>query len=158
MSGINSLPSERAAIIAAYDPDSYGAATGYSDYFDMSLFESAMVLIAVGDFTAGDTCLVSVNQATNSSGGSEKAITSATITLVSDPSPLGKNSQMIINLRSTDFDMDNDFRWGRVKIVTAGGSPEACAVDVCVLVLGFDPKHGPASDNDLSSVVEIVSL
>ena len=151
MTWATSLPSERAAIVATIDPDAYTAAAYSSDYVDMAKFESIMAVALVGTLGASATAAFKLQQATDSSGTGVKDITGKAITTITQASPDGSDGQAIINCRAEDLDMDNSFRYVKAVLTIATATSDAGAV-----IIGLNPKNGPASDNDLASVAEIV--
>ncbi len=158
----NVLPSEQAAIVATIDPDVYAHGAQNSDYVDMADFEQLMAVLMIGTFPDTDTTMdFKLQQATSSGGAGVKDITGKAITQIASDSPVSSDKQAIINLRGSELDIAGGFRFVRaVATGTDSGSPADSPVntiDYGVNVFGFGPKHGPASDNDLASVVEIVT-
>lgn len=152
MSKINALPSEVAALVATIDPDAYTAATTVSDYVDMGLFERIMIIISVGTMASTATLNAVVKQATDSSGtGAKNLTTSKAITELTEAGT-DSDKQVIINVLAEDLDMANSFDHAAVSVTGA-----VAASDYGVVILGFNPRYAPASDNDLASVDEIVS-
>ena len=152
MTILNALPSEVAAVVATIDPDAYTAATTVSDYADMGKFERVMFILQVGTMATNATLDAVVKQATDSSGtGAKNLTTSKAITQLTQAGS-DSDKQVIINVLAEDLDMDNNFDHVALSVTGA-----AAASDYGVVALGFNPKNGPASDNDLASVDEIVS-
>lgn len=146
----NKLPSEVAAVGGVIDPDATGASTVVSDYMSMAEFESAMAIIMTGTLGTSATVDAKLVQATDSSGTGSKDITGKAITQLVKAS--NDDDQAIINCRAEELDIANDFTHVAISL-TVG----AATSDVGALLLGFNGRYGPASDNDLASVVEIVS-
>ena len=151
MSFTNALGSEKAAIVATIDPDVLTAAAHSSDYVDMGKFEQLMAIVLVGTLGASATFDFKLQQATDSSGTGVKDITGKSITQKTQASPDASDTQAIVNLRAEDLDMDNGFRYVKGVLTVATASSDGGAV-----LLGLNPRNGPASDNDLASVDEIV--
>ena len=149
--GKNSLPSERAAVLATVDPDVLTAAAHTSDYIDMSKFQRARAIVMAGTLGASATFDAKLVQATDSSGTGSKDITGKAITQLTQAGS-DSDKQAIINLDAMELDLDNGFDFVALTITVATASSDGAGV-----LLGFDPKHAPASDNDLASVDEIVS-
>jgi len=146
-------PSDRAAVVATIDPDVLTATTHDSDWVDMSKFERIMAIPMLGTFGEGAEFDAKLQQATDSSGTDAKDITGKAITQWSeDVSPVSEDKQAVINCRADELDVTNGFTHARLRITVAAASCDGGAV-----VLGFDPRQGPASDNDLASVAEIVA-
>ena len=146
----NSLPSERAAIVATIDPDAYANSTYTSDWVDMSMFDTIMAIIMVGDLGAETDLDAKLEQATSSGGAGAKDVTGKAITALTH-SPVQSDCQSIINCRAEELDVNNGFRYVRLSITNDVTS------DFGAVILGFDPRQLPASNNDLASVVEIVA-
>ena len=152
MTGLpNILPSDRAAVLAAIDPDAYAASTVVSGYVDIANWSQLMAIIAVGDMVATSTVDAKIQQATDNSGTGAKDVTGLAITQLTQAGT-DDNKQAIINVTQTDLDFNNDFHFVQLSVTigTAGS-------DLAALLLGFDPRYNTASDNDASTVDEIVS-
>lgn len=148
---INAKPSEVAAVVATIDPDAYTAATTVSDYADMTKFESCMIILSVGTMASTATLDAVVKQATDSSGTSAKNLTTSKAITQLTEAGTDSDKQVIINVRAEELDVDNSFTHIALSVTGA-----TAASDYGVVILGFNPRFGPASDNDLASVDEIV--
>lgn len=148
----NALPSELAAVVATVDPDALTATTHDSDWVDMGDFEQAMVLVMAGTLGTNATFAAAVRQATSAAGAGAKAITGKSITTLTQASPDDSDKQAIVNVRGSDLDVANGFRYISVRITVATATSDGGA-----LILGINPKYGPAYDRDLASVAEIVN-
>ena len=139
-------PSEIAAVVAAIDPDANAAGTLNSDGVDMSLFESAMVIVLNGTMGSSGTLDCSITSGTDNStfGNTVDSITQLT------DAGTDSDKQVVMNVRGEDLAVGD--RYIRAELVTATATG-----DSAVVILGFGPKHGPASDNDLSTVDEITT-
>lgn len=145
-------PSDRAAIVGVVDPDALTATTHSTGWIDASKFERFMAIAMYGDLGEGAEFDAKLEQATDSSGSGAKDITGKAITQVSaDVTPQPADDQAIILLRADELDTENDFTHFRLTITVAAATSDGAG-----LVLGFDPRYAPASDNDAASVVEIV--
>jgi len=147
---MNPLPSEVAAILAVTVPDSRTAGTVRSGDADMSMFESCMIIITVGEMAATSTLDAVVHQA-DSAGANDKVLSPSSKT-ITQLTATDDDKQIIINVRAEDMDMANDFSNINLNVTVANA-----AVDYGVVILGFNPRYAPASDNDVSTVDEIVS-
>lgn len=157
---MNSLPSERAAVLATIDPDNYSDGTQTSDWADMSKFETAMAIAMTGTIAGAatnGTVNFKLQQATSSGGAGAKDITGKAITALTEDGT-DSDKQAIINVRGEELDVDGGFRYvAMVATLLDAGSPTEATYDFGAVLLGFDPRYGPASDNDLASVDEIVA-
>ncbi len=147
----NTLPSERAALLATIDPDALAAGAHNSDWFDMSKFGTAMALVKVGQLGASATVDAKLEQAQDGSGTGAKDITGKAITQLTQAGG-DDDKQAIINLRAEELDVNNGFTHGRLVITVATATSDADGS-----VLGFDPSYAPANKFDLASVDEIVN-
>lgn len=145
-------PSDRAAVVATIDPDVLTATTHDSDWVDMSKFERIMAIAMVGTLGEGAEFDAKLQQASDSSGTGAKDITGKAITQwTEDTSPVSEDKQAVINCRADELDVTNGFTHARLRITVGTASSDGGAV-----ILGFDARQQPASDNDLSSVAEII--
>jgi len=145
----NALPSEVVAVAAVIDPDATTASTVTSDWVDMADFESIMAIVLAGVLGTSATLDAKLEQATDSSGSGAKDITGKAITQLVKAS--NDDDQAIINCRAEELDIANDFDHARLSITVGTATSDAGGI-----VLGFNARRMPASDNDLASVVEIV--
>lgn len=146
MTATKTLPSDRVAIVDVIDPDVTIASTVEGAWIDLADFDSVMGIILFGTAGSSATLDAKFEQATSSGGAGAKDITGKSVTqmLVSD-------KQAIVNVRSDELDVAGGFAFVRFELTVA-----VATSDVCAIVLGLDGRHQPASDNDASSVVEIV--
>lgn len=96
----NALPSELIDVVAALDPDAYGAAAVSSGYADMSDYEALLAVALVGDFVSTGKYDLKLQSNTAASGGSDvsgKAITQLT------QAGTDSNKQALINLRGEEL-------------------------------------------------------
>lgn len=149
---INALASEQAAVLATIDPDVTTASTVLSDYVDASEFANYAAIIMAGTLGSSATLDAKLVQATDGSGTDVKDITDKAITQLTQASPDDSDKQSIINLKPEELDLANDFTHFALS-VTVGTATS----DIGAVVLGLDPRYGPASDNDLASVAEIIN-
>lgn len=145
-------PSDRAAVVGVVNPAGLTATTHDTGWINMGDFERIMAIVAWGALGNGAELDAKLQQASDSSGTGAKDITGKAITQVSeDITPQPNNQQAIINLRAEELDVTNGFTHARLRITVGTATSDASGI-----VLGLDPRFGPASDNDASSVVEIV--
>lgn len=146
------LPSQLAAVAGTIDPDNHSAGALNSDWVSMSTFQAIMAVIAVGAMGASGTIDAKLEQATDSSGTGAKDITGAAITQLTQAGG-DDNKQAILQCYAEDLDLANNFTHVRLTMTVA-----TAACDCAGLVVGMSPRYAPASDHDLASVAEIVSL
>ena len=148
---MGSLMSEEFALVATIDPDAYTTGTSGSDWVDMGMFQQIMCTVYVGTLGSSAGVDVQLEQATDSSGTGAKDITGKTITELTDAAT-NSDDQAIINLRSDELDVANDFTHVRAVMTVATATSDAG-----LAIYGRRARRQPASQNDLASVVEIVS-
>lgn len=142
--------SEEWAIVATIDPEAQGAATVLSDAVDMSKYSELVAIVQVGEMTASSTVDFKFTQATTAAGV-YKDVTSASITQLTQAGT-DSDKQVVLQILPTALDMDSDYRYVKGSLTVA-----AAASDSAVVLLGR-AKSAPASDNDLASVDEIVTV
>ena len=147
----NALPSESVAILGTVDPDVLTAAAHTSDYVDAGMFESIMAVIMAGTLGSSATFDAKLVQATDSSGTSSKDITGKAITQLTQAGT-DSDKQAIINVRAEELDLANSFTHVALTITVGTASSDGGGI-----LLGLNPRFGPASDNDIASVDEIVT-
>jgi hypothetical protein len=152
MGTINSLGSERAAVIAVIDPDVTAASTVTSAYVGMDLFNQVMAVVMAGTLGSSATLDFKLVQATDSSGTSSKDITGKAITQLTQGGTDNSDDQAIINCRAEELDVDNGFSHVAMTMTVGTATSDAGAI-----LLGMASRFAPASDNDVASVQEIVS-
>lgn len=148
---LNQLVSEAVGVVATIDPDAYAAGTVTSDWVDMSTCERIMAIVLAGTLGTGATLDAKLEQATDSSGTGAKDITGKAITQLTK---IGgdDNKQAIINLSADELDVDNGYTHARLSITVSNAASDGGGI-----VLGAGFRYGPATDNDLASVAEVVS-
>jgi len=148
---MNALPSEQVAVLGGIDPDAYAASTVVSDYVSLAEFERLMAVLEIGDIVSTGTVDAKLRQATDASGTGVKDITGKSCTQLTQAGS-DSNKQVVFNMRADELDVANGFTHVALSVTfgTAG-------CDASALLLGFNPKNYPASDNDISSVDEIVN-
>ncbi len=140
--------SEKLALVATVDPDSYSANTYYTDDIDVRLFRRVMFVVAVGDMATGATVDFSVVEGASASPTTAmspaKAITQLT------KAGTDNDKQAIVEVMAEECAVGT--RYIRGKLVTATD-----ASDVCVIALADVGRYKPENGYDLASVDEIVA-
>ena len=158
---LNSLMSERYAVVGVVDPDanpSSGDGVDYdSDVVVMGKWGQACAFAMAGDIDSESTVAGAWYQATSAAKAGEKAIAGATHTLLEGAA--GSNAQVAVNIRAEDLDIEGGFRYAyfRQTVADVDSPPATPTSDSAVVVIAGDPRDGAASANDLASVDEIVS-
>lgn len=155
----NTKPSDIAAVVAVIDPDAYthNGGTGsdgvyLSTYVDMSKFNSLQAIIMAGTLASTATLngkLVQSKTATNSDS-SKKDVSGKAITALTQAGT-DSDKQAIINLFAEELDTANGFRYVALEMTVGTAGADAGAI-----LIGHSARYEPASDNDISTVDEIV--
>lgn len=144
-------PSSLAGVAGIIDPDAYAAGTYTTGWVDMAKFSALLAIVMAGDLGSSATVDAKLEQATSSGGAGAKDITGKAITQLTKAGT-DDNKQSLINLRADELDVNEGFRYARLSI-TVG----TAACDAGGLILGMHCRYGSASDNDLTSVDQIVA-
>ncbi|ATG47602.1 hypothetical protein CEW89_08445 [Celeribacter ethanolicus] len=145
-------PSALAAVVGVIDADAYAAGTYTTGWISMSDFQAIQAIVLAGDLGASATIDAKIEQATDASGTGAKDVTDAAITQLTKAGS-DDNKQAIIDLWAEDLDLANDFAYARLSLTVSTAACDAGAV-----VMGHYARYQPASNNDLSTVAEIVTL
>lgn len=148
----NNRPSERVAVLGNIDPDAYTAATYVTGWVAAANWAAFMAIVFAGTLGSSATLDAKIEQASDSSGTGAKDLSGSAITQLTQAGT-DSDKQAIINFRAEDLDINNGFTHVRLSMTVATATSDAGGV-----LLGLDPRQGPASDNDASSVDEIVTV
>ena len=146
------LPSDLAAIVGVIDPDLNAAGTVTTGWINMADFASVMGIVMAGALGSSATLDAKFEQASDGSGTGAKDVAGAAITQLTDGGS-DSDKQAIVQLYAEDLDLAGGFTHVRLSMTVATASSDSAAV-----VIGMGPRYAPASDHDLASVAEIVSL
>lgn len=147
----NALASEQVAVLATIDPDATTASTVTSDWVSVADFYNFAAILLLGALGSSATVDAKLEQATDSLGTGAKDITGKALTQLTDAGS-DSDKQAIINVKPDELDIANDFTHFRISVTVATATS-----DLGALIVGVNPRQAPASDNDLSTVDEIVS-
>lgn len=146
----NNRPSEVAAVVGVIDPDANAAGTVSTGWVDASKFTKFLAIVMAGDLGALATIDAKIEQAKSAAGTDAKDLVGKAITQLTKAGN-DDNKQALINIKSDELDINGGFTHLRLTLVTAAATSDGGG-----LLLGFNPRYGPASDHDLASVDEIV--
>ena len=141
-----------AAALACIDPDAYAASTVTTGWVSADNFQDFMGVVLAGDLGTNATLDAKIEQATSAAGAGAKDITGAAITQLTQAGG-DSNKQAIIAFSSSDLDANGGYTHFRLSMTVGTATSDAAA-----LVLGATPRFGPASGDDASTVVEIVTV
>ena len=143
---------DNAAVLACIDPDAIGASTVVSDYVDASKFHQILAIVMAGTLGASATLDAKLVQATSAAGANVKDITGAAITQLTQAGT-DSDKQALISLNVDALDVAGGFKYVALSMTIGTATSDAGG-----LIIGLAPRVGPASDNDLASVDEIVRI
>ena len=129
-------------------PDSFGAGTTNSTYVSMANYHRAVLVLLVGDIQAGGTVACAIRQATNTNGGSAKAITGKSITQLTQAGGDG-DDPICIELRTEELDVTGGFDCISVRVVVAGA-----AAEIGWALFGRTPRFAPVGTTSWTEVVD----
>jgi hypothetical protein len=145
-------PSAVSAVLGVIEPDATAAGDHSTGWISMSDFQAIQAVVMAGALGAAATLDAKLEQATDDAGTGAKAVDGAAITQLTKAAA-DDNKQAIIEVWGEDLDIKNKFSHVRLTL-----SIGVANCDVAAIVLGTHPRQGPASDHDLDSVAEIVTV
>lgn len=152
------LGSDRVALIGRISPNALTAATYTSDVFDFSKYDRVFAALATGDVGNNGTVNVQAYAvATNANSGGTaitgKTFTASNFTGSGSGTAGGSYHEGVIEVDGLDAKaVLATARYGYFTLTVGTATSDAT-----LLIFGLDPKYAPASDNDLSTVLEIVT-
>lgn len=144
----NSLPSERFAVAAVAAPGALTTGAKSSGVVDASKYGRLCAVISTGTLGASATLDGKWQECDDAAGTNPVDVPNGAITQVVKAS--GDNKQVVHNLECDRLTEGKRY----VKYVMTIGTATS---DAALLVLGFDPRHQPATDFDPASVVQVKS-
>lgn len=145
-------PSQVSAVVGAIDPDANAAGTYTTGWISMSTFQSVMAIVMAGALGASATIDAKMEQAQDASGTGAKDLEGSAITQLTQAGS-DSDQQAIIECWAEDLDLANDFTHVRLSMTVGTANSDSGAI-----VMGFNPRYGPASDADAATVAEIVTV
>jgi hypothetical protein len=149
MSNINTLPSDRVAVAAVVTPGALTAGAKNSGWVSLVLYKRLMAVISTGTLGTAATIDAKWQIADDSSG--TNPVDANTTALTQIVKATGDNKQAVMNFNADQLTTRTK-PWARLVLTVAVATSDAGAI-----VLGFDPRHAPAIDNDPATVVQVVS-
>jgi hypothetical protein len=149
---VNTLPTERAALVGAIDPDAYTANAYTTGYIALKNFGRFMAVVMAGDLGTNATLDAKLTAYTSDAGAGAADISGATITQLTEAGT-DSNKQAIINLNTDALAGSTLYTHFRLTVTLATATSDFGAV-----VFGFDPRYAPADDNDATTVDSITSV
>ncbi len=149
------LPSEYVGIVGAIDPDANAAGSPATGWIDAKDFHNFLAIIQTGILGSAATLIAKLEQATDSSGTGVKDITGKTLVSIAEASaspPDTNDKQHVINLKQEELDVEGGFTHFRMLSTVA-----VATSDYSGIVLGLNPRQGPATRNDAGTVVQVIN-
>lgn len=147
----NSLPTERVALVGVIDPDNYSANTYLTEFVPVAKFRRVMAVISVGTMETNSVVAAKLQRASDAAGTGAEDISGAAITNLT-AAGTDSDKQSIINYL-TDSEAGDDKMFIGLSVTVS-----VAASDMSGHLFGFDPFNAPASDADVTSVDQIVSV
>ena len=144
-----SLPSENVAIAAVIAPGALTAGAKNSAWIDLALYQQLAAVIAWGALGSSATIDGKWQVADDSSGTNPVDVTGV-VALTQVLAAGGNNKQAIHNFDANKV-TNTGKRFARYVMTVGVATSDAVAV-----ILGFQARHLPATDNDSSTVVQVV--
>src|SRR3954453_4436573 len=141
-----SQPSDRAGVAGESDPQNGNNNTLNTDYVDMSKWHEAMFIFQAGSIDSTVDCLVRESTSTSDGGGQTLSGKSATQLTASDD-----NKVVVINFKAEE--LSTGYRYLRGRMTAGNGTTNL----VSAVALGLKPRFGPATDDDLATVAQVVT-
>ncbi len=139
MENTNVLPSAKAVLAGAIDPDAYAAGAVSSGWVSMADFGAIQAVVMAGTLGASATLDAKLEQATDGSGTGVKDVTGKAITQLTKAGS-DDDKQAIINCYAEDLDVNNSFTHVRLTLTVGTATSDAGA-----LVLGHNARYQPAT-------------
>jgi|OM-RGC.v1.024298203 hypothetical protein len=146
-------PSDLVAVVDAIDPDAYAADDYVTAWIDMGTFQSLMGVVLAGALGSSATIDAKFEQAKDAAGTGVKDVADSDITQLTQAGTDDSDKQAVIELHAADLDLANEFTHARLSVTVGTATSDMGAV-----LLGLNPQYMPASDNDATSVAEIVTV
>ncbi len=142
--------SEMLAVVDCIDPDAYTTGAVNGDVIDMKLHRRVMFVVMAGTLGSSATLDFAVYGDTASNGSFATKITGKEITQLTQAGT-DSNKQAIVEVTAEEVAAQG-YRYIRGTLTVTTATSDAGAIG-----LADFSRYGPASENDLSSVDEIVA-
>ena len=134
--------------VLAHEPADSFAAEVNTGFLSLANFHRAVIIVSVGDIAAGGQVTINVDQATDTTGASSKALTGKSATRLTQAG--GDSDDLsIIEIKSIELDVANGFDCINVRI-----NPVDAASEMAVLVLGTIPRFPPVATTLVTEIVD----
>lgn len=145
-----SLPSENVALASVIAPGALTAGAKNSGWIDLALYQQLCAILSFGVFGASGTADGKWQVADDSSGTNPVDVTGGNGALTQVLKAGGDNKQVIHNLDANKI-TNTGKRFARYVMTIGTATSDAAGI-----ILGFQARHLPATDNDSANVVQVV--
>jgi hypothetical protein len=142
------LPSQKLALAAVVDPKNGNNAANSTGWVSMVKFRQALFVLQTG--AIDQTVDFKLQEAKDSSGTGAQDLTGKAITQLNNTN---SSKQALINVRAEELDVNLGYAFVRAVATVGNGTTSY----ISVVGIGLEPVLPPASGNNLSSVVQVVS-
>jgi hypothetical protein len=139
----NLKPSDQITLLDYITPQSATTVQG-TGWIDMSLYDALLVTTLAGVLAGGATLDAKIQQATSAAGAGAKDVTGRAIT-----QQTGSGKAAVINLFSSNLDVQNGFRYVKVTM-----TPATAAALIACTVQGVNARYQPGTAT--ANLVEVV--
>ena len=136
---------EKAGVVSTIDPANYNNSTQNTDYVDISKFSEVLFVVALG--AVDSTTDFKLREAQDTGGTGEQDLTGKAMTQLG---AADDNKQVVVSVKAEE--LSNNYRYVRGRLTVGNGTTNI----VAVVGLGV-PRYAPATDDDLSSVAQVVA-
>lgn len=147
---MNERLSEALAVVSCIDPDAYAASTVNGDVIDMQKIKRVMFVLQAGDLGSSATLDYAIYGDTASGGSFTTKITGKEITQLTQAGS-DSNKQVIIEVTAEEVAAQG-LRYIQDEMVVGTATSDCGAI-----AFAGGLRYSTASDNDLSTVDEIVA-
>jgi hypothetical protein len=141
---------DRIAVLAVLDPKSQAAATVTTGWVPVASWDAILAVLQAGALGASATIDAKLQQASDSSGTGAKDVTGKAITQLTQAGTDKSNKQVVINCRTEDLDVANNFSHVRLSVTVATAASLMSAV-----LIGVGNRRGAATQ--AATVNQVVS-
>ena len=138
---------EITALTGVLYADSRGAGNHNTAWLSMANHQRAVFVLNVGEMQQGATLNMILQEATSAAGAGVQAIAGKAITQLTQAGGDG-NDMVVIELRTEEMDVDNQYDFVRAQVVVAGA-----AVECSLVPYRFEANYPPV---DVTAWQEIV--
>lgn len=134
----------------AFDISTASGGSVSTGWLDASKVDRVLAHVRVGAMAGGSTVDAKLEQATSSGGAGVKDVAGKAITQLLAAG--GNNRRALIDLRTEELDVNNNFTFVRLTITVGGGANSTVGGSL----IGLGCRYGPAQGLKAASIAEIV--